>query len=303
MREVLKEVGCKRIVAIGGGSVLDAAKMLSIKAERTADIYSGKASLVRDLSLVLVPTTCGTGSETSNIAVIYMNSADSKMGKSGPALFGDASVLIPELLESLPYDTFMYCALDALIHGIEIYLSPYAHSFSNVYNTEAVRLIVRGFRKMQTQGKDARKGNLLDFARASAYAGIGLSNNPCGAIHACAMVFGGMHNTPHGMTNAIFMYNVLEHYCKSKPEGSIKNLSEIICQELDIKSDVPGAFSALNDLITQLISLDSLSRFGMEKSNAKQYAEKVVATQQRLIINSYVEMTVEELTKVFEDLC
>jgi len=303
IRALVKERGCKRLVAIGGGSILDAAKMVAIKADTTAEIYASTTPLERELPLVLVATTCGTGSETSNISVIYMNSAGSKMGRSGPAFFGDASVLIPQLLENLPYDTFMYCSLDALIHGIEIYMSPNAHAFSNVYNAEAVRLIVRGFKKMQTDGKDARKGMLLNFARASSYAGIGLSNNPCGAIHACAMVFGGRHGTPHGMTNAIFMSSVLKRYAEKQPTGTIEELAKIICEELGIKTDTVGAFSSLDQLIAELITLDPLSKFGMKKSDAREYAEKVLATQQRLMINSYVDLPVEELATIFEELC
>lgn len=303
IREALKKVGCKRLIAIGGGSILDAAKMLSIKASCTADIYSGAAPLERDMPLVLIPTTCGTGSETSNIAVIYVNSAGTKMGKSGSAFFADASVIIPQFLENLPYDVFMYSALDALIHGIEVYSSPNAHAFSNAFCAEAVRLITRGFKKMQVKGKDARKEDLINFARASSYAGIGLSNNPCGAIHACAMVFGGMHNTPHGMTNAIFMNSILKRYATKYPDGALKEISKIICEELGIQTDVTGAFDTLNNLVMELISLQPLSKFGMKKTSAKEYAEKVLATQQRLLDNSYVELSASELEEVFEELC
>ena len=302
MRAYIKDLSCKRIIAVGGGSVLDAAKMLAIRAERTAEIYSNTGQLER-MPLVLVPTTCGTGSETSNIAVIYMDSAGSKMGKSGPAFFGDASVLIPQFLEKLPYDIFMYSLLDALIHGIEVYLSPNSHAFSNVYCAEAVRLIVRGLRLMRDQGKDTRFELSVDFLRASSYAGIGLSNNPCGAIHACAMVFGGKHDTPHGMTNAIFMNSILKRYAANRPDGSIKDLAKIICEELEITEDAAGAFSALNALIAGLIKLDPLGAFGMEKTSAGGYAATVVETQQRLIVNSYIEITTEEFTRIFEELC
>ena len=303
MRKVLNDTKCKRLVAVGGGSVLDAAKVLALKAKATSDIYETSFSPVRNLPLVLVPTTCGTGSETSNIAVIYMNSIGNKIGKSGTAFFSDASVLIPQLLENLPYDIFMYSALDALIHSIEVYLSPNAHPFSNVYCAEALRLIVRNFRKMRDNGKDMRKECLIDFLRASSYAGIGLSNNPCGAIHACAMVFGGMHHTPHGMTNAIFMNSVLNRYAKKHPKGEIRHLVKIICEELDIRTDVSDTFDRLSDLINGLIVLDPLSKFGMEKTFAKAYAEKVLNTQQRLIVNSYLPLSVEDFKEIFEELC
>jgi len=301
MRKHIKSLDCKRIIAVGGGSVLDAAKMLAIRAECTADIYSSTEPLER-MPLVLVPTTCGTGSETSNIAVIYMDSAGSKMGKSGSAFFGDASVLIPQFLEKLPYDIFMYSLLDALIHGIEVYLSPNSHAFSNVYCAEAVRLILRGLRLMRERGKDVRFKLSVDFLRASSYAGIGLSNNPCGAIHACAMVFGGKHDTPHGMTNAIFMNSILKRYTANNPDGSIKDLAKIICEELEIAEDAAGAFNALNNLIAGLIKLDPLGAFGMEKTCAGEYASAVVKTQQRLIVNSYIEITTEEFTRIFEEL-
>jgi 4-hydroxybutyrate dehydrogenase len=117
------------------------------------------------------------------------------------------------------------------------------------------------------------------------------------------MVFGGMHHTPHGMTNAIFMNSILKRYAAKKPHGAMDALAKIICEELGADADAAGAFGALNGVITGLIKLDPLGNFGMKRESAGVYAQKVLDTQQRLIVNSYTKLTAAELTEVFEELC
>ena len=113
----------KRIIAIGGGTVIDISKIFALKnVSPILDLYDGK--IEKDKELILVPTTCGTGSEVTNIAILALNSRGTKKGLAVDEMYGDAAVLIPELLHGLPFKVFATSSIDALIHAIESTLSP-----------------------------------------------------------------------------------------------------------------------------------------------------------------------------------
>lgn len=93
----------KRIIAIGGGTVIDISKFFSFKhTSPVLDLYDGKQEIVKDKELIIVPTTCGTGSEVTNIAVLSLNARGTKKGLAHDEMYGDYAVLIPELLKDLP---------------------------------------------------------------------------------------------------------------------------------------------------------------------------------------------------------
>ena len=115
----------KRIIAIGGGTIIDLAKLYALKQTTPIlDLYDGKIPVEKDKELILVPTTCGTGSEVTNISILALNSRGTKKGLANDAMYADAAVLVPELLEGLPDYVFATSSIDALIHAIESSLSP-----------------------------------------------------------------------------------------------------------------------------------------------------------------------------------
>lgn len=299
----LSEMGAARIIGIGGGSVMDTAKLLSIDSvKEVLEIFENKEELTRNRGLILIPTTCGTGSEMDGISAVYLNKFGCKIGKSTECCVADKSFLIEELFKKLPYDIFMHTTVDAFLHGLEIYISPLSNPFTNVFCAESVRLNTRNYKKMLESGPDERFKHLTDFIRASSYGGLGLSHNPCGYIHACAMYFGGVHHTPHGQTNAIFMGPVLRLYAKKDPNGVLKDIAKIICEEMGIQAGTYGAVAALENMINTLLPREKLRTFGMPAGKALEYAQSVRKTQNRLVIQSYLPFTDEELASVFEEL-
>lgn len=303
MCEALAGADCRRVIGVGGGSVLDTAKLLAVEGAKNAlDIFEDRMPLAREKGLVLVPTTCGTGSEMNAVSVLYINKHGCKIGKAVACSIPDASVLVSEMLEDLPFMAFMYSSLDALVHGIETYLSPYSHSFSRLFGAEAVRLLVRNYARLDANGPEDRLEHLADYARASAFGGIAISHNPCGAIHACAMYFGGVHQVSHGRSVGLFMAEVLRHYAQVDPDGAISDLAKIVGEELHIDTDVPGAFAALDGLVTRLIAKERLRDFGMPEGSGQLYAEKVLQTQQRLMVQNYVPLSVGDVVSIFESV-
>ena len=118
-----KASGCDRIIAIGGGGVIDMAKILVLEGEHTAEqVYRRQVPLKKAHTLIAVPTTCGAGSEVSNVSIAELTSIHSKMGLADDSIFADEAVLVPELLTKLPYSFFATSAIDAFIHAIESYV-------------------------------------------------------------------------------------------------------------------------------------------------------------------------------------
>ena len=136
-RDMPKEV--TRVIAVGGGGVLDIAKLLVLQhVTPILDLYDGKLPLQKARDLVLVPTTCGTGSEVTNISILALLSRRTKKGLAHESMFADQAVLIPELLKGLPFSVVATSSIDALIHAIESSLSPKASATTKLFGYQAI---------------------------------------------------------------------------------------------------------------------------------------------------------------------
>lgn len=298
----MKSMSVNRVIGIGGGSVLDTAKLLCIKdAESYDDIYEERVPLVRDKGLILIPTTCGTGCEMTCVSVVDQPKQKAKIGKRIECNFADHAVLVPELLMKIPHKVFACSAIDALIHAMEIFVSPLASNFSKPFCREAIRLNIKNFKKIGQEGPDAKFQVMDEFLLASAYAGIALSNHVCGAVHACAMHFGGMHHVPHGEANYRFLVPVFSTYAELCPDGALLNeLVNIIQKELGVQTDIKGTFEALDDLLNQVLPRKHLRDYGVREEDLPMYVDRVFATQQRLLIASYIQMTQQQFLEIYK---
>lgn len=130
---------CQRIIAIGGGTVIDIAKVLAVSSGDSLDsLYEDPASAIKRRKLVILPTTCGTGSEVTNISIINRTRLGTKMGLVSPAMYADDAVLVPELLHGLPFGVFAASSIDALVHAVESSLSPKATPYSKLFGYKAI---------------------------------------------------------------------------------------------------------------------------------------------------------------------
>ena len=158
--------GCNRVVAIGGGTVIDIAKVLAVGGGESIDeLYGMAPELPKRRELVLIPTTCGTGSEVTNISILNRTRLGTKMGLVGPAMYADAAVLIPQLLEGLPFGVFATSSIDALVHAVESSLSPKATPYTKLFGYKAIEMLIRGIsddRPGGAGGPPAPAGGLPD---------------------------------------------------------------------------------------------------------------------------------------------
>ena len=224
-----------RIVAVGGGTVIDIAKVLTVarREDRVDDLYDRMAALEKEHELIIVPTTCGTGSEVTNISIINRTTRGVKVGLVSPAMFADEAALVPAMLMSLPYPVFATSSIDAMVHAVESYLSPNACAISEMFSREALHLILSGWKDANASGsRDGWKKHALAFLRASNYAGLAFGHAGCAAVHALAYPLGGVHHIPHGQANQLMFADVMRKYQEKKPIGKLNQLEELLCEEL-----------------------------------------------------------------------
>ena len=148
-----RKTDCTRIIAIGGGAVIDMAKILMLEGDySTEDIFMRRVPLKRAYPLIAVPTTCGAGSEVSNVSITELTAQHTKLGLAVDEIYADDAVLIPELLSKLPYSFFATSAIDAFIHAIESYVSPRANLYTEMFSMKAMEMIIEGFRAIIEHG-------------------------------------------------------------------------------------------------------------------------------------------------------
>jgi 4-hydroxybutyrate dehydrogenase len=293
-----------RIIAFGGGTIVDICKVLACEIPAgSADLFTGKVAPKRVKKLVLVPTTCGTGSEVTNVAVASIPSLNLKKGIADEQTYADAAVLIPESLAGLPDKVFATSSVDALIHAVESFLSPKASAFTEMYSLKAIEMIMEGYKKIIERGgntKENRADLLKDFALASNYAGIAFGNAGCGAVHALSYAHGGAFHIPHGEANFICFTEVFKMYMRKQPVGKIQEANKIFanvlgCAEADV-------YPALDEFLGKLIELKPLREYGMTEDQVATFAKSTVDNQQRLLGNNYVPFTEEEIAEIFQNL-
>lgn len=214
LKEMFIKEGCQALIAIGGGSVIDCSKAaLACIQMNNLDVktvlHTGRVSKPLPL-LIAVPTTAGTGSEVTAGAVITDPVKKRKYALSHLFLIPKYAVLDASLLTSLPSKMTAYTGMDALTHAIEAYINCFNNRKTNEYALCAIKSI---FQYLVPSFEDGlNKHYRLELLEASYNAGVAISNNYVGYVHAIAHGIGGMYHLQHGMINAIILPIVLEEY-------------------------------------------------------------------------------------------
>ncbi len=273
-----KAANCNGIVAFGGGSPMDCAKACGARVARpnkTVPQMRGQLKVLKKIPpLFAVPTTAGTGSETTIAAVVSNPETHEKNAINDPRLRPIVAVLDPELTVGLPKHITSTTGMDALTHAVEAYIG-----HSNTRNTraaaeKATNLIFENLLEAYENGKNLEaRGNMLI---ASYYAGIAFTRAYVGYVHSIAHNLGGMYGTPHGLANAVILPHMLEFYGKSA-EKSLAKLADAAelntnhldrhqkallfkakVRELNRKMNIPEKFDFIKDEDVPLIAKRAL---------------------------------------------
>lgn len=297
---IINEIGDReidRIFAIGGGTVLDIAKILVFgKGYSCEELFTRGKDLPKVRRLIAVPTTCGTGSEVTGIAIAEIRSLHTKLGLATPQLFPDEAVLIPELLTTLPYGVFATSSIDALIHAIEAYVSINSNPYTDVFACEAIKRIIPAYRKVVESGRDKAviAEYMEDFLIASNMAGIAFGNAGCGAVHALSYPIGANFHVPHGKANYLIFIACFRMY---KEKGAdLTEIEAILADLLGAEGDV---WAALEQLLDSILERAPLDEFGMTAQHLAEFPDTVLKNQQRLLKNMPVQLSEEDIRNIY----
>ena len=284
-----------RVIAVGGGAIMDLCKLLGCKRpDSVHELYYKRFPVVHEKDVIAIPTTCGTGSECTNISVAIVKTeidgqltgGETKLGLVSDDIIPNKVCLIPELLRTLPYKPFACSAIDALVHATESFLSPHRKTItSEMFSEKAMDMILKGFKLIDEKGQDARFEYLDEFVTASFFAGIAFLKAGCGPVHGMSFPLGGTYHVPHGESNYMLFGAILRYYDRNDPDGEIVRFKKLVA---DITGcSVENAIGYLCDLLQRILPLRPLRSCSFTEADFETFPLSVEANQQRLMTNAY----------------
>lgn len=283
--------GVDGVVGLGGGSSLDTAKAAKLLLTNPPPIsrYFGREGVVTVPSkpLVLIPTTAGTGSETTPGGVITDTTNNIKTNIAGTGCKVDLGIIDPELTVWLPPSVTASTGMDALCHAVESYTSQMANSFCEVTGMEAIRLVGKYLVEACKNGTniEAREGMML----AATLGGISMSGPLCHLAHDIGKVLGAKFHVPHGNGCASCLPQVLEVIAPAVPE-KVRYVAEAFGAEIPADASADQIGKAAYDVIKKLmqrIKLPNLRSFGLSKEELLAVVPEGVQMQQEGLIKLF----------------
>lgn len=294
---------CDMIVALGGGSVLDVAKGISVLASNGGSIldYAGVDLIPKSgIPKVLIPTTSGTGAEVTKNAIFTDKKQKLKKGIVSKYLLPEVAIVDPDLTLSVPPAMTAATGMDALTHAIESYTAPKATIHTDLYALKAIELISKNLRSAVSNGKNqyARE----QMALGSVFAGISLANAGVGGVHALAYPLGGQFDVSHGIANALLLPYVLEFNIAADLEKFSKIASAMgeATEGKSLKEQAELSGKAVKDLSKDVGIPQNLADVGVNKDNIKGLASATMGVT-RLLDNNPRRITEEDAYNILNN--
>jgi len=290
------------IVGFGGGSSMDVAKLVALLAagkEKLADVYGVDMAKGPRLPLILVPTTAGTGSEVTTIAIVTISESEKK-GVVSPQLLPDVSLLDAELTLGLPSHVTAATGIDAIVHAIEAFTTKrLKNPVSDCLAKEALRLLAGNLHKVVKSGSDviARENMLL----GACLAGMAFTNAPVAGVHALAYPIGARFHVPHGLSNSLMLGPVMR-FNLEVAHAMYAELGKIIKPGLQGSTQEQAAqlIDYLGSLAGELGLAKSLVEVGITANDVDQLAKEAML-QTRLLQNSPREITLRDARDLYRE--
>lgn len=300
---ILREAESKKVdsvIGIGGGSVLDVAKLvaaMSGSGKKPKSAYGSGNLTGRKLFLTCLPTTAGTGSEVSPNAILLDEKENLKKAVVSPFLLPDATYVDPVLTHSVPPVVTASTGIDALTHCIEVYANNFAHPVTDLYSLEGIRLIHNNLEKAFRDGSDAEARH--ELALGSVYGGMGLGPVNTAAVHAIAYPLGSEYHIPHGISNALLLPHVLEY---NLPFG-VERYAEIarVIGVPEYASDMEAAregIRRIGELCRKVGIPPGIQEFNVPVNAVPSLARSAM-TVQRLLKNNPRQLSLKEIEQIY----
>jgi alcohol dehydrogenase class IV len=300
--EAGREGGAAGVIGFGGGSPMDVAKLAAYLLGSGDDLDSiwgvGLARGQR-LPLALVPTTAGTGSEATPVAVITVEGAE-KRGVNSPVLVPDVAVLDATLTLGKPRALTAATGIDAMVHAIEAYTSAKAKNpVSDMQAREALRLLGANLLlACEEPGNVAAREAMLIGAHL---AGLAFANAPVAGVHALAYPLGGIHHLPHGLSNALMLRPVLSFNAEAarQPYAELAAILDPAAASLGSQAAAARLIERCEELVVATGLSPRLRDHGIAREEAPMLASEAMK-QQRLLVNNPVPIGEEDARRLYE---
>ena len=291
------------VVGFGGGSSMDVAKLIAILVsgdQELSSMYGIGNIRGQRLPLIQIPTTAGTGSEATPIAIVTTGET-SKMGVVAPQLYADIAILDAQLTLDLPAAVSAATGIDAMVHSIEAYTTRHKKNpLSDMLATQALQLLWNNIRIVcrEPHNLAARQSMLL----GALLAGQSFANAPCAAVHALAYPIGGIFHVPHGLSNSLVLPAVLR-FNASIAHPQYAELAAIIAPQQNGSTEAKSAalIHALEQLAEELGIATRLQQVGIKEEDLDRLATDAML-QTRLLGNNPRDVNWEQARQIYTDV-
>jgi alcohol dehydrogenase class IV len=292
------------ILSIGGGSVLDAAKLFSVRLTNDEPLRSWLGiDLIKKpgVPTILVPTTAGTGSEVTPNAIVTLPDESLKVGIVSRHLLPQIVILDAELTLGLPKPITAATGMDAFVHSLESYISTKANPISDMFAMDSMRLIGANIVEAYRNGHSlkAREAMML----GSMYGGLALTAAGTAAVHALAYPLGGMFNVTHGVANAMLLPHVMA-FNLDAIEDRLANVARALDLATKAESDQVAARKLIEKMEEWTAAVEipqDLRKFGVSEEHLDALAE-AASKVKRLLGNNPKALTLDDMRSIYSRL-
>lgn len=287
------------IIAVGGGSVIDVAKLVSVlntDKYTVKDLLETPSKAKKTIRTLMIPTTAGTGAEATPNAIVTVPEKSLKIGIVSNEMIADYVILDAEMIRNLPSSIAASTGIDALAHALECYTSKKANPFSDLYSLSAFELTIKNIESACDGNMDAKSNMLL----ASFYAGIAITASGTTGVHALSYPLGGKYHIPHGISNAIMLMPVMRFN-----EPSIRSLLVSAYNRLwpfgNIEKDEEKSawiLDRIEKIIQNLNIPQSLTSFGVSRDDVDELVRGGMEVK-RLLVNNMREITAADARSMY----
>ena len=291
------------IIAVGGGSVMDTAKLASVLLEGVLDVQSlldNPASARKCVKSLMIPTTAGTGAEATPNAIVAVPEQSLKVGIVNDEMIPDYVILDADLIRRLPRPIAASTGIDALAHALECFTGKKATPFSDLFALKALDLIFHNIEAACNcpEAISAKENMLL----ASFYAGVAITASGTTAVHALSYPLGGKYHIPHGVSNAILLTPVMR-FNQSACQARLAEIYDRCMAYTPISQAEKGAavLSWLEEIVKRLDIPSNLRGFGVTQEDL----EDLVAagmTVTRLLNNNIRTVTAQDARSIYRQI-
>ena len=299
-----RSFGVDSVAGIGGGSVLDAAKIVACFArseQQVADCFGTGLIKQRGLWCACLPTTSGTGSEVSPNAILLDRAEKLKKGIVSPYLLADAAYIDPLLTLTVPAKITAETGMDALSHCIESFTNRHAHPVVDRYALTGIELIAKNLERAVKDGSDREARAALSLG--SYYGGLCLAPVNTAAVHALSYPLGGEYHISHGLANAILLPPVMRFNLSSDiaKHAAIARAVGVDCTGLSDEEAAAKGVEAVAELARRCGIPSTLTELGIGREKVESLADAAMKVT-RLLVNNPREVTREDAIAIYNEL-